>query len=79
MELNIQTYLKKLSALQNKAVKIVGGGNYCPQATPFYSKLRILKLVDMVFLEKGLFTFKFKMKMLQIQFSNYFTKNVSDL
>ena len=49
-----KTYLKKVSIIQNKAVKIVGGGNYCDRATPFYSKLRILKLVDMVFLEKAL-------------------------
>ena len=69
-----KTYLKKLSIIQNKAVKIVGGGNYCDRATPFYSKLRILKLVDMVFLEKALFMFKFKMKMLPDQFSNYFMK-----
>ena len=69
-----KTYLKKVSILQNKAVKIVGGGNYYDRATPFYSKLRILKLVDMVFLEKALFMFKFKMKMLPDQFSNYFMK-----
>ena len=69
-----KTYLKKVSILQNKAVKIVGGGNYYDRATPFYSKLRILKLVDTVFLEKALFMFKFKMKMLPDQFSNYFMK-----
>ena len=69
-----KTYLKKVSILQNKAVKIVGGGNYCDRATPFYSKLRILKLVDMVFLEKAIFMFKFKMKMLPDQFSYYFMK-----
>ena len=28
----------------------------------FYAKLRILKLVDMVFFEKALFVFKFKMQ-----------------
>ena len=59
-----KTYLKKVSIIQNKAVKIVGGGNYCDRATPFYYKLRILKLVDMVFLEKAL----------PDQFSNYFMK-----
>ena len=60
--------------MQNKAVKIVGGGNYCDRATPFYSKLRIFKLVDTVFLKKALFMFKFKMKMLPVKFSNYFMK-----
>ena len=69
-----KTFLEKVSILQNKAVKIIGGGNYHDRATPFYSKLRILKLVDMVFLKKALFMFKFKMKMLPDQFSNYFMK-----
>ena len=48
-----KTYLKKVSIIQNKAVKIVRGGNYCDRTTPFYSKLRLLKLVDMV--RKGAF------------------------
>ena len=34
-----KTYLKKLTTLQNKAVKIVGGGKYFDHATPYYSKL----------------------------------------
>ena len=69
-----KTYFEKLSTLQNKAVKIVGGGKYYDQATQFYEKLHILKLVDMVFFEKALFVFKFKMKMLPNQFSNYLTE-----
>ena len=69
-----KSYLKKFSTLQNKAVKIVGGGKYYDRATQVYAKLRILKLVDMVFFEKALFVFKFKMKMLPDQFSNYLTK-----
>ena len=69
-----KSYLKKLSTLQNKAVKIVGGGKYYDRAPQFYAKLRILKLVDLVFLEKALFVFKFKMNMLPDQFSNYLTE-----
>ena len=69
-----KTYSKKLSTLQNKAVKIVGGGNYCNRATPFHSNLSILKLVDMEFSEKAFFMFKFKIKMLPVRFSNYFAK-----
>ena len=38
-----KSYLKKLSTLQNKAVKIVGGGKYYDRATQFYAKLLILK------------------------------------
>ena len=44
-----KTYLNKLSTLQNKAaVKIIGGRRYYDRATPFYSKLGVLKLVDAV-------------------------------
>ena len=55
-----KSYLKKLSTLQNKAVKIVGGGKYYVRATQFYAKLRILKLVDMVFLKKHFLCLKLK-------------------
>ena len=69
-----KSYLKRLSSLQNKAVKIVGGGKYYDLATQFYAKLRILKLVDIVFFEKALLVFKFKLKMLPDQFSNCLTE-----
>ena len=69
-----KSYFKKLSTLQNKAVKIVRGGKYYDRATQFYAKLRVLKLVDMVFFEKALLVFKFQMKMLPDQFSNYFNE-----
>ena len=59
-----KTYLKKLTTLQNKAVKIVGGGKYFDHATPYYSKLRILKLVDLLKSEKALFVFKYRSKAL---------------
>ena len=36
--------LSKLQTLQNKAVKTIGGGKYLDHATPFYSKLKILKI-----------------------------------
>ena len=38
-----KTFFKKLSILQNNSVKIIGGGSYYDRATPFYSKLGILK------------------------------------
>ena len=51
-----KTYLKKLACtLQNKGVKIVGAVKYYDQATQFYAKLFIPKLVDMVIFEKALF------------------------
>ena len=65
-----KTYLKKLTTLQNKAVKIVGGGKYFDHATPYYSKLRILKLVDLLKLEKALFVLKYRSKALPSAFKN---------
>ena len=41
-------YLKKLTTLQNKALKIVGNGKWNDRATPYYSNLKILKLHDLV-------------------------------
>ena len=67
-----KTFFKKLSILQNKSVKIIGGGSYYDQATPFYAKLGISKLADLIKFEKALFVFKFKMKTLPAQFSKYF-------
>ena len=42
------SYIEKLIILsyQNKTVKLIGGGNYLDRATPYYSKLNILKLPD---------------------------------
>ena len=47
--------LKKLLSLQNKVVKLVGGGLLRDKATPFYSQLGILKLTDLFKLEVGKF------------------------
>ena len=57
LHLCYKTYLKKLATLQNKAVKIVGNGTRNDRATPYYAKLKILKLQDLVKLEtEDLFT-----------------------
>ena len=40
------TYSMKISTLQNKVVKLVGGGVFQDRATPFYYKLNIPKLTD---------------------------------
>jgi len=47
------TYLAKLSSLQNKAVKLIGGGAFCDNATPSVQKLNVLKLPDLYKLETG--------------------------
>ena len=41
------TYMSKLESLQNKAVKIIGGGTTRESPTPFYGQLKILKLTDL--------------------------------
>ena len=39
--------LSKLQTLENKAVKIIGGDKYMDLATPFYSKLNVLKIPEL--------------------------------
>jgi len=48
-----QSQLQKLITLQNKAIKLIGGG--CPRekVTPLYSQLKVLKLPDLFKLEVG--------------------------
>ena len=67
-----KTYLKKLIILQNKAIKIVGGGKYFDHATSYYSKTPILKLVDLLKLEKALLVFTYRSKALPSAFKSYF-------
>ena len=71
-----KTYLKKLIILQNKAIKIVGGGKYFDHATPYYFKTSILKLVDLLKLEKASFVFKYRSKALPS--ANYFSEVYND-
>ena len=40
--------MSKLASLQNKAVKIIGGGTIQESPTPFYNQLKILKLSDFI-------------------------------
>ena len=68
-----KTYLKKLATLQNKAVKIVGNGTWNDRATPYYAKLKILKLQDLVKLETAAFVYNYKSGQLPPTFQNYFT------
>ena len=68
-----KTYLKKLVSLQNKAVKILGNGTWNDRATPYYVKLKILKLQDLVKLETAAFVYNYKSEKLPSTFRNYFT------
>ena len=68
-----KTYLKKLATLQNKAVKIVGNGTWNDRANPYYAKLKILKLQDLVKPETAAFVYNYKSGQLPPTFQNYFT------
>ena len=52
-------------------MQIIGGGRYSYRTTPFYSKFRSLKIIDLVMFKTALFAFKFKQKSLFIQFNNF--------
>ena len=67
-----KSYLKKLTSLQNKIVKIIGGGRWQERATPYYHKLKILKLQDLFQLELAQFMFKYKSNALPTNLSNLF-------
>ena len=68
------SYLQKLNSIQNKAVKLIGGGNYLDRATPYYSKLNILKLPDLNNLETAKFVYRFMHNTLPQSFSDIFVK-----
>ena len=41
------TYLNGLTKLQNKPMKIVGGGKFRDSATPYYIKFKVLKVPEL--------------------------------
>ena len=66
------SYLKKLIKVQNKAVKLIGGGLYNDKVSPFYSQLKILKLPYLYKLEIGKFVNAHFQNRLPLNISNYF-------
>ena len=67
-----KSYYNKIAILQNKAVNIIGGGKWKDRVTPFYAKLNIFKLDDLIHFEKAYFLFKHKFQKLSCVFNNYF-------
>ena len=67
------SYFAKLSTLQNKAVKIVGGGKIFDRATPFYTKLNIPKRLDLHTVKIAKLTYNF------INRPNLLPKMLSDI
>ena len=45
------TYLNRLAALQNKAIRVIGGCKYNDSATPLYLEFEVLKLAELYKLE----------------------------
>ena len=71
---NFPSYIEKLNILQNKTVKLIDGGNYLDRATPYYTKLNILKLPDLYKLEIAKFVHRLMHNTLPQSFSNFFIK-----
>ena len=75
-----KSYYNKIAIPQNKAVKIIDGGKWNDRVMPFYAKLNILKLDDLIHFEKACFLFKHKFYKLPCIFNNYlnFTSNTHE-
>ena len=57
--------------MQNKAIKLIGGGKWCESAALYSFKLQILKLKNLYHLELATFMFKFKTNQFPTSFLNY--------
>ena len=70
------SYLMRISSLQNKVVKLVGGGAFLDRATPFYYKLNIPKFTDLYKIEisKLMYNIVHRPRCLPNNFSKYFEK-----
>ena len=70
-----KTYLSKIKVLQNKAIKVIVGGKSSDRATPFYKKLKILKIVDVYKLETAIFMYKYSTNELPAGMNNLFQES----
>ena len=66
--------LSRLKTIQNKIIKIIGGGEWRERATPYYLQLDILKLDDVYKLEVGKLMFHNNKNNLPKPFEGYFTE-----
>jgi len=74
--LTFPSYIKRLTKFQNKAVKLIGGGNFCDSPMPFYFNLNILKFQDLYKIEVAKFVHRFLQNTLPSSFSDYFTPTI---
>ena len=75
MESTYPSNLKKLISLQNKVVKMIGGGKMRDSSTQFYSELKILKLIDLHKLEIGVIVHAQLQNKLFFKLCNYFIQS----
>ena len=68
-----EKYLKRLRTLQNKAVKVLGGGRWQNHASAYYSQLNILKLEDLYSYEVAKLMHKYSQNKLSKKLSSFFT------
>ena len=79
-EYTYEKYLKRLKTLQNKAVKVLGGGRWQDHASAYYSQLNILKLEDLYTYEVAKLMHKYSQNKLPKKLSFFFTPaNCRDL
>jgi len=69
------SYLTKLNSLQNKTIKLIGGGTYLDDATPYYLKYNILKLNNLYKLEIGKFVHSFIHNSVHQSFTKFFIRS----
>ena len=70
-----ETHLKRLKSLQNKAVKVIAGGQYLDDSTAYsyYKQLNIIKIEDLYTLEVAKLMHKFSQNKLPNRFCSFST------
>ena len=68
------TYLNRLAALQNKAIRVIGGCNYNDSVTPLYLEFEILKLAELYKLEVAKLVYDYIHYNIPYSLSNMFIK-----
>lgn len=71
------THLKRLFILQKRIVRIITSSNYRDHSLPLFSKLNILNVSNINFLQTASFVFNFLKGNLPQTFNNFFMKNSS--
>ena len=64
--------LRDIEILQKRAVRLVAGAHYRAHTTPLFQSLKILKLTDIIFLERVTFVHKYRHNKLPDAFSQNF-------